>query len=184
MPNLSCKKQLYNFNKSQLWITLQQVAAIICEKELPVYSLLLFKKKIIWLKRQKRKKCDVTVKFTWLSDTRIYLYVCQTATYATSVRLETRKSVGSMSVYHYFSDRSSDDAVYPLHPLPFVVSVDLPHYGKSKCTCCTAQMTPRIKEIPMIAMVFSKERALGLSVQYKYASHNSFLLSWEINVEG
>jgi len=82
--------------------------------------------------------------------------MCQTATYATSVRLETRKSVGSMSVYHYFSDRSSDDVVYPLHPLPFVVSVDLPHYGKSKCTCCTAQMTPRIKEIPMIAMVFPK----------------------------
>jgi len=36
----------------------------------------------------------------------------------------------------------------------------------------------------MIAMVFSKERALGLSVQYKYVSHNSFLLSREINVEG
>ena len=56
--------------------------------------------------------------------------MCQTATYATSVRFETRKLVGSMSEYHYVSDKSSDDIECPLHRLPLVVSVDLLHYGK------------------------------------------------------
>lgn len=95
------------------------------------------------------RKCDMTVNFIWLISGCVCVRLLHTWQVSCSRQENQYASCLTVPLFQWSELRDPVLriwwSIYPLHPLPFSVSVNLPHV-KSKCTC-GKQMTQSTKEI-------------------------------------